>query len=197
MAPPARTPRSEWIRQGLRALAEGGGPDSVKIDRLAKEIGASRGSFYWHFEDRSALLAAMLDTWEQATTEEAARRVESEGGDTTARLGRLLALTSPSVVRTDLAIRDWARRDPAVAERLRRIDNRRMAYLRTLFASLSCGPAEVEARCLLTLSLLIGNHYIATDHGPYSRTDLVKLALRQLTARSSSDESPDPRQCQG
>jgi AcrR family transcriptional regulator len=191
MAPPARTPRSEWIRHGLRALADGG-PDAVRIDRLAKALGASRGSFYWHFEDRSALLAAMLDTWEQATTEEAVRRVESEGGDTTARLGRLLALTSPGVVKTDLAIRDWARRDPAVAERLRRIDNRRMAYLRTLFTGLSCSPAEVEARCLLTLSLLIGNHYIAADHGPYSRTDMVDLALRQLTARSGSGESPDP-----
>jgi AcrR family transcriptional regulator len=152
-------------------------------------MGASRGSFYWHFEDRSALLAAMLDTWERATTEEAAKRLESEGGDTTARLRRLLALTSPSVVKTDLAIRDWARRDPAVAERLRRIDNRRLAYLRTLFAGLSREPAEIEARCLLTLSLLIGNHYIATDHGPYSRADVVELALRQLTARPSSGEA--------
>jgi hypothetical protein len=66
-----------------------------------------------------------------------------------------------------------------------------MAYLRTLFSGLSCSPAEVEARCLLTFSLLIGNHYIAADHGPYSRTDMVDLALRQLTARSGSGESPD------
>jgi AcrR family transcriptional regulator len=184
MAPSAQTPRSEWIRHGLRALAEGG-PDAVRIDRLAKGIGASRGSFYWHFEDRSALLAAMLDTWEQATTEEAAGRVETEGGDTTAKLRRLLALTSPGVVRTDLAIRDWARRDHAVAERLRRIDNRRMGYLRTLFADRGYGPAEVEARCLLTFSLLIGNHYIAADHGPCSRADMVELALRQLAAPAS------------
>jgi AcrR family transcriptional regulator len=188
MAPPTRTPRSEWIRQGLRALAEGG-PDAVRIEPLAKELGVSRGGFYWHFEDRGALLAAMLDTWEQATTEDVAERLESEGGDTHAKLRRLFMLTSPGVVQTDLAIRDWARRDHAVAERLRRIDNRRMGHLRALFAGLSTDPAEVEARCLLTFSLLIGNHYITADHGSHSRTDVLELALRQLADGAGPDQS--------
>jgi len=190
MAPPTRTPRSEWIKQGLRALADGG-PDAVRIELLAKELGISRGGFYWHFEDRGALLAAMLDTWEQATTEEVAERLESGGGDTPAKLRRLFALTSPSVVKTDLAIRDWARRDHAVAEHLRRIDNWRMGHLRALFADLSTNPAEVEARCLLTFSLLIGNHYITADHGSYSRTDVLEMALRQLADRGG----PDARFC--
>jgi AcrR family transcriptional regulator len=182
MAPPTRTPRSDWIRQGLRALAEGG-PDAVRIEPLAKELGVSRGGFYWHFADRSALLAAMLDAWEQATTEEAAERLDSTGGDTPAKLRRLFTLTSPSVVKTDLAIRDRARRDHAVAGRLRRIDNRRMGYLRALFAGLPTDPAEIEARSLLTFSLLIGNHNITVDHGSCSRADVLELALRQLAAR--------------
>src|ERR1700689_3544794 len=112
MAAPTRTPRSEWIRQGLRALAAGG-PDAVRIEPLAKQLGVSRGGFYWHFADRGALLAAMLDTWEQATTEEVAERLAKEGGDTPAKLRRLFPLPSPSVGKTDLAIRDWARRDHA------------------------------------------------------------------------------------
>lgn len=183
MAPPTRTPRGAWIRQGLRALAAGG-PDAVRVESLAKELGVSRGGFYWHFADRGALLAAMLDTWEQATTEQVAERLDREGGDASARLRELFTLTSPGVVRTDLAIRDWARRDRAVAERLRRIDNRRMGHLRTLFADLSGDPAEVEASCLLIFSLLIGSHYITADHGGYSRADVVELALRQLAARA-------------
>jgi AcrR family transcriptional regulator len=179
MAPPIRTPRSEWIRQGLRALAEGG-PDAVRVDPLAKELGVTRGGFYWHFADRNALLAAMLDTWEQATTQEVAEQLESEGDDTAAKLRQLFALTSPSVVKTDLAVRDWARHDDAVAERLRRIDSQRMGHLRALFAGLPADPAEVEARCLLIFSLLIGDHYITADHGAYSRTEVLQLALRQL-----------------
>ena len=179
MAAPTRTPRSTWIEAGLRALAAGG-PDAVRIEPLAQALGVTRGGFYWHFADRGALLAEMLDTWERATTDEVIERVEREGGGPGARLLRLLGLTSPGVVAVDLAIRDWARRDPAVAARLRRIDNRRMNYLRSLFGAFCPGAAEAEARCLLYYSLLIGQHFIAAEHGALSRPDVVELAIRQL-----------------
>jgi AcrR family transcriptional regulator len=175
MAPPTRTPRIQWIRQALQALSDGG-PDAVRVEPLARALGVTRGGFYWQFEDRRAL----LDAWERSTTEEVAERLESEGGDARAKLRRLFTLTSPSVVRTDLAVRDWARRDKAVAERLRRIDNRRMGYLRSLFSAFSPDPDEVEARSFLAFSLLIGNHYIAADHGSLRRTEVLELALGQL-----------------
>jgi AcrR family transcriptional regulator len=179
MAAPTRTPRTKWIEAGLRALA-GGGPDAVRIEPLARALGVTRGGFYWHFTDRGALLEEMLDTWERATTQEVAERLEREGGDAAARLRRLLALTSTRVLMTDLAVRDWARRDPAVAERLRRVDNRRMDGLRALFSAPCADPDDIEARSMLFFSLLIGNHSIAADHGPRSRADVLELALRQL-----------------
>jgi len=180
MSAPTRISRSQWIEQGLRALAAGG-PDAVRIEPLAQALGVSRGGFYWQFTDRNALLTAMLDHWEQATTEQVIERLEREGGDVAAKLRRLFALTSPGVVQTDLAIRDWARHDPAVAERLHRVDTRRMDGLRSLFAGLSDDPDDVEARCMLCFSLLIGNHFIAAAHGPRTRADVLDLALRQLT----------------
>ncbi len=179
MAPPTRTPRSTWIDEGLRALAAGG-PDAVRIEPLAQALGVTRGGFYWHFDDRNALLYAMLDRWERATTEEVIERLEREGGDARAKLRRLLALTSSSVLMTDLAVRDWARREPAVAERLRRVDNRRMDGLRSLFGALCSDADDVEARCMLFFSLLIGNHLIAADHGARSRADVLALTLRWL-----------------
>src|SRR6266487_3673676 len=109
MAAPTRTPRSRWIEQGLRALAAGG-PDAVRVELLARALGVTRGGFYWHFTDRSALLAEMLDTWERATTDEVVERLEREGGDASAKLRQLLALTSTSVLRTDLAVRHLLRR---------------------------------------------------------------------------------------
>jgi AcrR family transcriptional regulator len=179
MAAPTRIPRSKWIEQGLRALAAGG-PDAVRIEPIAQALGVTRGGFYWQFAGRQELLEAMLDTWERATTEQVVERLEREGGDITAKLRRLFELTSPGVVLTDLAIRDWARHDPAVAERLRRIDNRRMDGLRSLFAPVCPGPDEAEARSLLCFSLLIGNHFIAADHGARSRADVLDLALRRI-----------------
>jgi AcrR family transcriptional regulator len=179
MAPPTRTPRSKWIEEGLRALAAGG-PDAVRIEPLAQALGVTRGGFYWHFDDRSALLDEMLDRWERATAEEVMERLEREGGDARAKLRRLLALTSSGVLMTDLAVRDWARREPAVAERLRRVDNRRMEYMRALFGALCSDVDEIEARCMLFFSLLIGNHSIAADHGARTRADVLALTLKWL-----------------
>ena len=181
MAAPTRTPRRKWIEEGLRALAAGG-PDAVRIEPLAQALGVTRGGFYWHFDDRNALLEEMLDRWEQATTEEVAERLEREGGDVRAKLQRLLALTSSSVLMTDLAVRDWARRDPAVAERLRRVDNRRMDYLRLLFGAICRDEEEAEARSVLAFSLVIGHHFMAADHGARSHADVLELAVRWLLA---------------
>jgi AcrR family transcriptional regulator len=183
MSAPTRTPRSSWIEEGLRALAAGG-PDAVRIELLAQALGVTRGGFYWHFDDRRALLDEILDAWERASVDEVIARVEREEGDARAKLRRLsaLAASSDQPLRTDLAVRDWARREPAVAERLRRVDNRRVAYLRTLFGGLSADADDVEARCLVFYSLWIGSHFIAADHGARSRADVVKLALRQLGA---------------
>jgi AcrR family transcriptional regulator len=180
MAPPTRTPRSKWIEEGLKALAAGG-PDAVRIEPLARALGVTRGGFYWHFEDRGALLDAMLDAWERATTDDVIERVESQGGDVGAKLRRAGALTfSETLMPIDLAVRDWARREEAVAARLRRVDNRRMAYLRSLFGAYCSDPDDVEARSMLAFSLLIGDHFIAADHDGRSRAAVLELATRRL-----------------
>ncbi len=182
MAPPTRTPRSRWIEEGLRALAAGG-PDAVRIEPLAQALGVTRGGFYWHFDDRRALLDEMLDTWERASTDEVVERVERKGGDARTKLRRAGALAfSDWLLPIDLAVRDWSRREPTVAERLRRVDNRRMDYLRSLFGAFCPDQDDVEARSMLAFSLLIGNHFMAADHGARSRADVLELAVRRLLA---------------
>ncbi len=180
-----RTPRTSWIQEGLRALGIGG-PDAVRIETLAQALGVTKGGFYWHFDDRRALLEEMLDAWERVMIDEAIERVEGEGGDARAKLRRLFALASSSeargLLRIDLAVRDWARRDKAVARRLRRVDNRRMEYMRPLFRAFCRDEDEVEVRCMIAFSLFIGNRFVAADHGARSRADVLELALRRLLA---------------
>lgn len=182
MAAPTRTPRSKWIEEGLRALA-GGGPDAVRIDPLAKALGVTRGGFYWHFENRAALLEEMLDAWERTSIDEAIERVEGEGGDAREKLRHLfsLAASSRDLLTIDLAVRDWARRDEAVAKRLRRVDNRRMDYMRSLFGAFCPDEDEVEVRCLFTFSLFVGSHFIRADSGSLGRRELLELALGRLS----------------
>jgi AcrR family transcriptional regulator len=178
-----RTPRSSWIEEGLRALAAGG-PDAVRIEPLAQALGVTKGGFYWAFDDRRALLEEMLDTWERVSVDEVIERVEEEGGDARARLRRLfsLARSSEELLKIDLAVRDWARRDQTVAERLRRVDNRRMDYMRALFGAFCPDEDDVEVRCMLAFSLWIGNHFMAADHGARTRADVMELVLKRLEA---------------
>jgi AcrR family transcriptional regulator len=179
----ARTPRTSWIDEGLRSLAAGG-PDAVRIEPLAQALGVSKGGFYWHFGGRGVLLEEMLDTWERVMLDEVIERVEREGGDARARLRRLfgLARAKEDLLTVDLAVRDWARRDPAVAERLRRVDNRRMDYMRSLFGAFCPDEDEVEVRCMLAFSVWIGNHFMAADHGARSRGEVMRLTLKRLEA---------------
>lgn len=177
-----RTPRERWVEEGLRALAAGG-PDAVRVEPLAKALGVTKGGFYWHFEDRGALLEAMLEAWERTVVDEVIAQVDAtEDGDARARLWHLFALASEGadLRRVDLAVRDWARRDPAVAARLRRVDNRRMAYMRSLFGALDSDPDEVEVRCLLAFALFVGNDFIAADHGSRTRPEVLRRTLEHL-----------------
>jgi AcrR family transcriptional regulator len=182
-----RTPRSRWIEEGLRALATGG-PDAVRVEVLAQALGVTKGGFYGHFADRNALLEEMLDTWERKATDEALERVQRKGGDVRTRLRRAGVLTfSRELLPIDLAIRDWARRDQAVAERLQRVDNRRMEYLRLLFSALGADEDEAEARSMLAFSLMIGHHFMAADHGARTHEDVLELAARWLLAPGRRD----------
>jgi len=181
MAAPVRTPRSSWVEAGLRALGVGG-PDAVRIELLAQALGVTRGGFYWHFDGRKALLEEMLDSWERVVTDEVIERVESGGGDARAKLRRLsaIATSSEEMLKVELAVRDWARRDGNVASRLKRLDNRRMDYMRPLFAEFCSDDEQVEARCLLAFSLLIGDHFIVADHRGRSRAKVLARAVETL-----------------
>lgn len=176
----ARTTRDGWIEAGLQALADGG-PDAVRVETLAARLGVTKGGFYGYFAGRPALLTHMLDEWERRCTREVIARVDAEGGDGADRIRRVGQLTfSDDLHRIDLAVRAWARQDPAVAARLRRIDNERMDFLRAMFATFVTDPAEVEARSTLAFALAIGRHFIAADHPGYTTREAVQLAGEHL-----------------
>jgi AcrR family transcriptional regulator len=181
MAAPTRTPRTSWIEEGLRSLGVGG-PDAVRVESLAQALGVTKGGFYWHFTDRRALLDEMLDSWERVVTDDVIRLVDSGGGDARVKL-RLLFSTAVSIddmVKIEIAIREWARREEAVAERVKRVDNRRMAYMRSLFGAITSDEDDIEVRCLLAFALFIGNHFITADHEGRTRRELVTLATERL-----------------
>lgn len=178
-----RTPRGAWVGAGLQALATGG-PDAVRIEALAQSLDVSKGGFYWHFKDRQALLEAMLDVWEKAMVEDVIARVESQPTDARAKLQELFDLAPSADFAVELAVRDWSRRDSDVAKRLRRVDKRRMAWLRSLFEQFCADEDDVDARSMLTYSLLIGSYFISAQHGDKTRSQMLQLAVDRLLSEN-------------
>ncbi|GAA0920152.1 TetR/AcrR family transcriptional regulator [Nonomuraea longicatena] len=180
----ARTPRERWVEEGLRALSEGG-PDAVRVEALAKRLKVTKGGFYGYFADRQALLEAMLEVWERDSTDEVIDRVEREGGDPKTKIERAGGLTfaGDRLLPIDLAVRDWARRDEAVAERLRRVDNRRMALLREMIGTFCSDPGEVEARSLIAFCVAIGHRFLAADHDGRTREEVLDRAADLILDR--------------
>jgi AcrR family transcriptional regulator len=178
-----RTPRRAWVDVALKALAAGG-PDAVRIEALAASLGVSKGGFYWHFKDRRALLEEMLDAWEKDVVEDVIVHIESQPANPRAKLQQLFELAPSVDFEVELALRDWSRRDGAVAERLHRIDNRRMEYLRSLFSQFCADERDVEARSMLAFSLFIGSYFIVAEHSGRTRFEVLQLAIDRLLGES-------------
>jgi AcrR family transcriptional regulator len=157
---------ADWTQAGLDALARGGLP-AVAVEPLAKELGATKGSFYWHFADRHALLAATLELWEQRDTDRVIAAVDDEQ-DVEARLRRLLHLAFSSVRdrsgaatgTVELALQASAAH-PLVAPTLARVTKRRLGTLTKLYAELGLSPVAARDRSLLAYTAFLGHAQLA------------------------------------
>jgi hypothetical protein len=91
-----------------------------------------------------------------------------------------------------LAVRDWARRDEAVVERLRRVDNRRMALLREMIGTFCADADEVEARSMAAFCVAIGEHFLAADHGDRTRAQVLAHVADLLLDRPRKGHGQQP-----
>ena len=180
----ARTPRSSWITQGLEVLAAGG-VDAVRVEPIAARLGVTKGGFYGYFSGREQLLAEMLSVWEKEVTAGVIAAVESSRSrDARERVQRLAqAIDDPDRVTmrvdTEVAMREWARRDPAAAEVVARVDQQRTAYLRSLFGEF-CSPEEADARTAIAVSVRLTSHFMDLGHPGRPHEEVVELVVGDL-----------------
>ncbi|MER5942443.1 TetR/AcrR family transcriptional regulator [Streptomyces sp. NPDC001928] len=198
MAKGRLTPQ-DWTEAALGALARGG-VAAVSVNALASELGATRGSFYWHFADRDALLAAALSFWaSKATTDviEAMREVD----DPVQRLRALFstALTEDPFTGLEPAI--VAHSDhPAVAPVLRRVTRERLDFLTELYTGLGLGPAPARRQAVTAYAAYLGWLELrrsAVDlvpevglSGAEADDALAHLIAQLVDPRPSSEEDP-------
>mgnify|MGYP000909817950 CR=1 FL=1 len=177
--PTANLDADAWIEAAFNALAEGG-IDAVRVDPLAKQLGVTRGSFYWHFKDRAALHAALLREWRTRASYLVFKRLVRSVESAADRLRRIFALPNSSpratrAARIEMAIRFWAYRDKAAARAVRHIDNTRLRYFTTLFRQHGIADDEAEGRAYLFYTALMAQAMLTGDrkHAEFSEAFLL------------------------
>jgi AcrR family transcriptional regulator len=163
----------DWIDAALAQLVDHT-IDAVRVDVLARRMKVTRGSFYWHFTDRDDLLKRLLECWRRTTTEQVIARFQGHGRDPAVVLRELLQLpahgrTAAQASSVELAIREWARRDPTAREVLEEVDTRRLSYFAECFMALGHSDDEARHRAFVLYGCIISDSLLTSGGGEAQR----------------------------
>jgi AcrR family transcriptional regulator len=165
--------RQAWIDAAAQALAEHG-VDGVRVETLARKLAVTKGSFYWHFRDRQDLLSALLGHWKDGRIRDIVKQTRATAGEERARIFHVIevysAARSRKGMKIELALRDWAKRDPAAAAVVREVDAERLDRARRLFLALGLDFHEATGRSLLLYAYVFGQSLMS-----YAGEDLPQL----------------------
>jgi AcrR family transcriptional regulator len=187
-----RLNRQAWVRAALDAIAEGG-LAGVSVVPLAKQLGTTKGSFYWHFPSREALIEAALADWEQSHTTAVIAEIEAASEDPLARLRLLFKRVTELAARDRIELALLATAEhPTVQPVLDRVTRRRIDYTGQLFRRLGFSPAEATRHALLAYTAYLG--YAQLAHATpqlLPQTQAAKRAyLNDVLAALTSPENP-------
>jgi AcrR family transcriptional regulator len=173
---------ADWVETARTALI-GGGVARVRVEPLARALGVTTGSFYWHFKDREALLGALLRHWEETNTAPLFRAVEA-AGDAAAQLSALVEVWideadySPAY---DSAVRDWARVSETAEAAVRRVDDKRIGLLQRIFEGFGHDAERAFVRARVAYFHQVGYYALHIVESREERRRLLPLYLEVLT----------------
>lgn len=173
----------DWVDFGLKTLARSGFT-ALKAEPLARAMGVSRGSFYWHFADIGAFHAAVLARWREVATERIIAGVESaKMGDTGPEpLAVLLKLTFGSKLALEKAVRSWAANDARARTAVAAVDRRRLDYIESLLKRTGLTEDIARARAQILFWAFFG-YALADQPLPLDRQQAVLDELLRMVAR--------------
>jgi AcrR family transcriptional regulator len=174
--------RQDWIEQGMAVLANSG-VEAVRVEPLAKRMGVTKGSFYWHFKNREDLLEAILQNWIASQTNSIIEHVDKIDGDATTKLSYLFELAIDDDGQAENAIRAWSANDAKIADALAQVDRRRLDYTRDLFIDVGFDPFEAMVRARMIYYSLVGEATLGINRDRSDRLAEIRLQHTILTYR--------------
>jgi len=170
----------DWVDLGLKTLAKSGFA-ALKAEPLAKAMGVSRGSFYWHFADIGAFHAAILKRWREVAAEQVIADLEAADASDSP-LWLLLRRTFASRLTLERAVRSWASFDPAARAAVQAIDRRRLGYLETLLRQYGLSSEVAQARAQILYLTFLGLT-LSDKSLPHELQQSVLEELMRLTTK--------------
>ena len=164
-----------WLDAAYELLVEGG-VDAVKVMPLAERLGLSRTSFYWHFADREALLAGLVDRWRTRNTVNLVARCESPAATISEAMLNLFDCWYDSALfdsRLEFAMRTWSLTDASVAAAMSQADDIRVAAITGLFRRFGYGATEADTRARTLYLTQVGYIALRSDEDLQVRMDRV------------------------
>ena len=137
---------------------------NVKIDRLAKQLKVTRGSFYFHFQGLTDLLASMVYEWRTRNCQPFQRLADQDIGDGVAFFDMVMDVwvkEDPFSPKLDLAIRDWSRSAPGLAREVATMDDLRIELLTRAFLAMGYADDESLVRARITYFHQIGYYTLS------------------------------------
>lgn len=169
----------DWLSAALDALHDEG-IARVKVEVLARTLGVTKGSFYWHFADLPDLHARMIAHWERTQRSLFKTLAAREYASPADRLNDLLRFTQSKDSRHDVGMRAWSLIDKQAAKAIRRVDRARLAYVEELFASLGFAEIEAKARARLLYFYQVGEYTSTIRDTPALRDALLQARTNLL-----------------
>lgn len=176
-----RLARNDWLDHALTVLAAEGFT-SLKADTLAKSLGVSRGSFYWHFEDLASFHEAVLDRWLEASVLTIVEKVEAEGTEPAERLRLLVEIAASGDRRLEQAVRAWAFNDAKVSDVVATVDKQRLDYITELLWQMKVKKRDINGRALLLYLTSVG-YCMISEIEPGAERAVIESILESASAR--------------
>lgn len=185
--------RDGWLDAAGAAIAEGGF-DDVRVLTLAKRLGVTRGSFYWHFHDHAELVISFLDRWRDRRLAEL-DYLRTSGDDTETELRRIfhLVLSEPvwntRQMRVELAVRDFARRDAHAAGIVAEVDRARIDHCASLLEKVMTDKEQARDLALLLYVATIGGRVVLTGfHEGEAAINRIDHLIAEILAAKGKPE---------
>lgn len=170
--------REDWLAAALDVLTKDG-IEKVKVEPLAVFLGVTKGSFYWHFKNREALLTQMIDYWAKVQND-IIDRFGEEAMEPKQRLWKLLQFIVRKDSSHDVSIRAWARNNAYAAKAIAHIDGRRLAFCEKLFEEMGFTGNDAKFRARVVYYYQVGEYTVIKQDSLALRLALCEMRYKML-----------------